>query len=582
MYAYSMSDEDTTGLEKVLRQQESLRAIIESISSELELRPLLTRIVQHACELLNADRGTIGLVDSERQVVRTEAVYRMPADELGAEMRPGVGLAGRVLQTQTPLILGQYGELDSPIQMDLVQDAVIGLPIFWHGRMIGFFGIGADPPRIFDEQDVELLALLARHAAVAIENARLFEQTQRNLAEAHLLYETSRRITAAPDLDGVIEAYLQHVAVHGQYVSTVALYDFDDFGERTAVVICGSWSPQDGLQLLDQRVPYTRDGLDPPLDAGQTVLIADVHTDPRASEGLRVLQAETGRPALALIPLIARRQRIGLVILSYPAVYQWAERDLWPYQVTATQLATAIDTRHQQLLLVQSSQEVAVLYERQRLARELHDSVTQLIFSITLIAQSIAPAWQRNPSEGEQRVNRLLELSHNALAEMRALLFELRSSDPPPLPTETDVNLPGISRLQRDGLVSALQKHLASIVGDGVAVELETTGYRPQPLDYEVALFRITQEALHNMMKHAQASQAVIHLFEDGENVCLVVKDDGAGFEPASGSDSHNQHGLGIMRERTEALHGRLEIQTKAGEGTAVRVYLPRQYGAKK
>lgn len=146
-----MLEQDTADLQKVLRQQESLRAIIESISSELELRPLLTRIVQHACELLDADRGTIGLVDEERQLVRTEAVHHMPPGELGAEMTSGVGLAGMVLQTQKPLVMNRYGELDTLLQPSLVQDAVIGLPIFWHGRMIGFFGIGVSPPRLFGE-----------------------------------------------------------------------------------------------------------------------------------------------------------------------------------------------------------------------------------------------------------------------------------------------------------------------------------------------------------------------------------------------------------------------------------------------
>ncbi|MCA9923576.1 MAG: GAF domain-containing protein, partial [Anaerolineales bacterium] len=169
-----MIQRETAELKKVLRQQETLREIIESISSELELRPLLTRIVQHACELLDADRGTIGLVDAEQQWVRTEAVYKMPPDELGMTMPHGVGLAGKVLASQEALILNQYSELDDPLHQDLAQDTVIGLPIFWHGRMIGFFGIGADPPRRFDAQDVEMLSLLARHAAIAIENARLF------------------------------------------------------------------------------------------------------------------------------------------------------------------------------------------------------------------------------------------------------------------------------------------------------------------------------------------------------------------------------------------------------------------------
>ena len=106
----------TAALRRLLRHQESLRAVIESISSELELRPLLERILHHACELIGADDGTIGLVDEARNVVRTEAVYNMPPDEMGAEMGPGVGVAGQVLLTRRPVRAKRYGDLPHPTQ----------------------------------------------------------------------------------------------------------------------------------------------------------------------------------------------------------------------------------------------------------------------------------------------------------------------------------------------------------------------------------------------------------------------------------------------------------------------------------
>ncbi|HSM59079.1 MAG TPA: GAF domain-containing sensor histidine kinase [Candidatus Sulfomarinibacteraceae bacterium] len=588
-----MSERADGELEALLRQQESLHAIVESISSELELRPLLTDIVRHACELLDADRGTIGLVDAERNLIRTEAVYEMPPDELGAEMPPGVGLAGRVLETQRPVILERYGDLASLTQPGLVQDAVVGMPIFWQKRMIGFFGVGAKPPRTFDERDVKLLSLLGRHAAVAISNARLFERTQRNLAETQLLYETSRRITAALDVDGVIEAYLQQVAVRGQFVCSVVLYEFDDSGGRTAVVLRGRWSPQEGLQLVRERYPYTRDGLDPPLDAGQTVTMPNVHEDPRASSALRQIQKESGRPALALIPLLTHGERIGLTILSTSTVYQWPEAELWPYQVTAAQLAAAIDTQRQQRLLSESAQEVAVLRERQRLARELHDSVNQLIFSMMLLAQSIAPAWERDPAEGRQRVDRLLQLSQSALAEMRALLFELRTpetkrtpeTDPPPEAGHPAGGmagkLPGISRLQRDGLIAVLDDHIAGLAMDTLSVTLDAEGYEPLLLDQEIALYRITQEALNNVVKHARASRVTVTVGRRGDLTCLAIGDDGVGFSPqrvetvrSPGPDAGGM-GLRSMRERAEALGGALQIDSRPGAGTTVRVRLP-------
>jgi signal transduction histidine kinase len=278
-----------------------------------------------------------------------------------------------------------------------------------------------------------------------------------------------------------------------------------------------------------------------------------------------------------MIPLIVRRLRIGLVILSYPAVYKWSESDLWPYQVTAAQLATAIDTRRQQLLLVQSSQQVAVLQERQRLARELHDSVTQLIFSMTLIAQSIAPVWARDPAEGQKRIDRLLELSQSALAEMRVLLFELRSPEERP-PALSGARVPGITYLRHEGLVAALRQHIASGQLSDLMISLESEGYRPQPLEVEVAVFRITQEALNNVGKHARATEVAIRLSESEGGLCLAVADDGVGFVVENGS-GHSPGGLGLhtMRERARALGGRLEIKSMPGQGTTVKVYLPRK-----
>jgi signal transduction histidine kinase/putative methionine-R-sulfoxide reductase with GAF domain len=733
---------DSNDLEKVLRRQESFHTIIESISSELELRPLLTRIVQHACELLDADRGTIGLVDEERDLIRTEAVYQMPADEWGAEMPPGVGLAGRVLETRAPIVVQQYGELERPMHAELITDAVIGLPIFWHGQMIGFFGIGAARPRQFTDHDVEILAQFARHAAIAIVNARLFaaekrqaarhlavshigkllagtldidellqtavtaieehlayentavflldantpdiltlsacsgvytlsvgysqpvsqgvvglaaqtrqpllvadvsreprylplpgapdirselalpliahnrllgvlnveseepltaedvpdleivadqlamaianahlfNQMQHTLAETQLLYEASQRIGAVMDVDDVIQAYLEHVAARGRYVCNVVLYEFDEEGQRRSVVVCGRWTAVDGLQLLHERLPYTQDALDPLLDTGQTVTIANVFTDPRVSEELRQIQQRSGRPALAMIPLMVHHQRIGLVILSYATVYQWAAADLWPYQVTATQLATVIHTRRQQFLLHKSDREVAVLRERQRLARELHDSVTQLIFSITLIAQSIAPAWTRSRVEGEQRVNRLLELSKSALAEMRALLFELRSEEPIFSPAETDSHVAGITRLKRDGLKAALKRYMASGAHEGLRFQLKVPDDCALPLDQEIALYRIAQEALNNAAKHAQAQQVRVELRINQDGIWLLITDDGVGFVLAPGGDGRQaQTGFGLsnMRERAEALGGHLQISSRPGQGTTVQVQLP-------
>jgi signal transduction histidine kinase len=229
-----------------------------------------------------------------------------------------------------------------------------------------------------------------------------------------------------------------------------------------------------------------------------------------------------------------------------------------------------------------------VLQERQRLARELHDSVTQLIFSTTLIAQSIGAAWRRDPAEGQQRAERVLELSRQALAEMRALLLELR----PPEASGAAVNLatlPAARLVEREGLVAALRRHTDDLKRDGLQVALDAGGYEALPFAQEEALFRIAQEALHNVAKHAHAQHVEIDLSVAGNETRLAVRDDGAGFAPGRPEASFGRqrprgakarpmqggYGLITMRERAAALGGVVQVTSAPGAGTTVEVRLP-------
>jgi signal transduction histidine kinase len=570
----------------ITRRVDILQRVMALVSSDLELEPLLSKILDSAVTLIQATHGTIGLVVEHASglVIRTVAVFNMPEDEMGAEMSSGVGLAGSVLHEGRAIRLDRYGDLDQPTLPELADHSVIGVPIRWREEMIGFFGIGAEAPHRFSAQDQETLELFAQYAAVAIHNARLFGASRDALDEMRLLYETSQRIGLGRDVDEVITAYLEQVARRTRYVCNVCLYEFDAEGERTAVVVRGRWNPDTGFQHLEERVPYTKDELDPLLDAGQTVTISDVRKDPRVSEGLRKMQEESGRLALAMIPLMVRGRRMGLVVLSYLGVYEWSEPGLRPYHTTAAQLGIAIDSRLQQQLLYERGQQLAVLQERERLARELHDSVTQLIFSTTLIAQSIEPAWKRDPVEGKHRVERLLELSQMALREMRSLLFELR-----PVEEATSPTLTGAERVQRFGLLEALHLLAGDFTHDGVRVDVRTYEYSPTHFKLETGagsgnqitieqdIYRIVQEALNNAIKHARAQEILVLLDgSDLKDLCLSISDDGVGFVPGSGEESlAGGFGMKTMRERADTLGGSLRVISAPGRGTTVEVRIP-------
>lgn len=576
-----------------VRRADILQRVIASISSGLALEPLLEKILNGAVTLIQATHGTIGLVieREDTSVVRTVAIHNMPEEELGAEMTPGVGLAGHVLREGKSLRLDRYGDLDQPTLPELVNHSVIGMPIRWGDKMIGFFGLGNESPNRFSERDAETLELFAQYAAIAIHNANLFEASRHALDEMRLLYETSQRIGLSAGVDEVIDAYLEHVAAAGQYVCNVVLYEFDPSGERITLVVKGRWSPKTGLLRLEERLPYARDDLDPILDAGQTITISDVRMDPRVSASLREAQEKTERLALVMIPLMVRNRRIGLVVLSHVGVYKWNEDALRPYRATAAQLAIAIDHRTQQSLVGERGQQLAVLHERQRLARELHDSVTQLIFSTTLIAQSIEPAWRRDPQEGKQRVNRLLELSQTALREMRSLLFELQPGD---ITSNKGIpaTLTGSERIQHYGMLGALRLLAEDFSHDGIKVRVEMHGSGSKLFEAESAgevgneaavkesVYRIIQESLNNATKHSQARHITVQIKNiSSGSLCFSVIDDGIGFHPRQSDavDAPQGSGLGMktMRERAEALGGSLNIVSSPGQGTVVEVIVP-------
>jgi len=501
-----------------------------------------------------------------------------------------VGAAGRLCLPQrvnnvleNPVYVSMSGQrgVDEPL-------AELAVPIVLGDRLLGVLDLASS--REFTDEDEQAAQIIADQLAVAIDNADLFRETQRALTETNLLYRTSQRMSVAMDVTEVITAYLSQVATQGRWTCSIATFDLDPDGHRVMTTMRGRWSASEGITYpAEMRIRYVHDTLDDLMDKGETVIIDDVAQDARVPVRLREMQLREGRPALAMIPLIVRGERIGLVILTASDVHHWIDTDLQPYQATAAQLATAIDSRRAQMLVYERGQQLAVLEERQRLARELHDSVTQLIFSTTLIAQSIAPAWRRSAAEGEKRINRLLELSQSALAEMRALLLELRpqsrlADDRSDIAVNERVGIPGLMRVQREGLAAAIRQYANTITRDGLQITLDEQEYPAlvgvrTSLACEEGVYRIAQEALNNVVKHAHAKQVHIRLSLLDQIVLLQVSDDGHGFAMSGEDPAQRGNGIGLrtMRERAHELQGQFRVSSSPGQGTQVEVSIPWQ-----
>jgi len=293
--------------------------------------------------------------------------------------------------------------------------------------------------------------------------------------------------------------------------------------------------------------------------SGRPLVVKDILSDPRLT---RSAVREEGLRSLAIVPLTSKGKVLGTLFTVARDYREFTEQDLQLLTSISHQVGSAIDNAR----LFEQAQQAAVIKERSRLARELHDAVTQTLFSASLIAETLPRSWARDQKKGRRLLQELRQLSRGALAEMRTLLLELR----PAALVETSLA----------DLLHQLSE--AATSRGGVPIKVVVEGECVLSTDVHIALYRIAQEALNNAIKHARAGQVTVHLrctpFSSVETeerqrkqVELVVNDDGRGFNPAEVPLDHL--GLGIMRERAEAIGATLEIESGPGyrPGTQIK-----------
>jgi signal transduction histidine kinase len=260
-------------------------------------------------------------------------------------------------------------------------------------------------------------------------------------------------------------------------------------------------------------------------------------------------------PALAwiAIPLKLYDQFTGLIFLIHEDPDYYTDRHEQLVMVVANQAAISIENAR----LYQQAKSLAVLQERQRLARELHDSVSQALYGIVLGAKTAKKQLIQEPVKAAEPLDYVLSLSDTALSEMRALIFELRPES-----------------LANEGLLAALERQ-AQLLRARNKLKVETDWGEEPPLSMTLkeTLYRVTQEATNNIAKHADAKNVTIQLQQQDGRVTLEIQDDGRGFDVKNNFPGHL--GLRSMRERIEQAGGSFTIESQPGKGTCVKAVLP-------
>jgi two-component system nitrate/nitrite sensor histidine kinase NarX len=275
-----------------------------------------------------------------------------------------------------------------------------------------------------------------------------------------------------------------------------------------------------------------------------------------------VVPDEAGRPEylIGMIEDIDEQKRASEKLAAQEAEYR---RTLEQHVAERTHELAAANTRlmgeieqrrRAEEALARKAADEAVVAERTRLARDLHDAVTQTLFSASLTAEVLPDLWAINPAEAQKSTEELRQLTRGALAEMRTLLLELRPS------ALTEARLEDLLRQLTEAIVGRAR----------LPVEFAVEGQRQLPVEIKVVFYRIAQEALNNVIKYARAGQVRLDLRLQPDSARLVISDDGVGFNPETVGPTHL--GLKIMRERAEAIQARLGIHSEVGHGTIITV----------
>jgi PAS domain S-box-containing protein len=397
-----------------------------------------------------------------------------------------------------------------------------------------------------------------RDTTEQVQAKKLLEQrVEERTRELSSLLEISHTVASTLQLKPLLGLILDQLKILVDYTgSSILTLEGED------LVFLDSRNPIPGEQLLQMRFPLKNLRLIwKTITSRESIIIQDSHENSPLAHAFRVALGELLETtfsyvrACMFVPLMLREQVMGMLVLTSSEKQAFTPHHATLALAIANQAAVAIENAR----LYEQAQALAAFEERQRLARELHDSVSQALYGISLGVHTARMQLDRNPKELAESLDYVLELAEAALIEMRALIFELRPES-----------------LETEGLVTALTKQAAALhARQGIIVQLDLGKEPDLPLKMKQDLYRIAQEALHNTVKHARASEVMLRLDQSNNVVMMEIRDDGRGFDSTSSFPGHL--GLHSMRERVTNLGGTFEIDSTEGRGTTICIRIPEQ-----
>jgi len=535
-----------------------LRVLVETgiaINSELALDGVLERIVEAAARVTDAQYAALGVIDRAGTGLERFVTYGMTDEVKNRIGDPphGRGILGVLIRDARNLRLHDLSEHPRSVGFPPGHPPMhtfLGVPILLRGVAYGnLYLTEKDGRDDFTDDDEELVSLLAAQAAVAVENARLYESATSWSRQLESLNEIGGALVGELELGPLLELVVSRLReLIGARVVTIALPAGAELRIAAADGDGGADLAEVSFLQRDSKTGHV-------LERGRSERVDSLLEDPEVNQDVaRRLGASTG----LYVPLLARERPIGVLVAhdKLGSDPRFTSADLRLAEQFANRAAIAVDLSRRvardALRRVVSGQEL----ERRRLARELHDETGQALTSILLGLRAVEEAG--SDQDMSAAAANLRDLVVGTLQDVRRLAVQLRPK-----------------ALDDFGLVAAVER-LAQTFSEASAIRVDLEarlGEERLPAEVETTLYRIVQEALTNIVKHAGASRVSILLVRRSGTATVVIEDNGQGFDPADLREE--RMGIVGMRERVELHEGRLTVESTPGTGTTLVAEVP-------
>ena len=521
-----------------------------ALSSELALAPILQRIVELAAELTGARYGALGVLGPGGRIVEfvTTGVSAQERARIGDPPR-GRGILGVLIQERKPLRLASIQADPRSIGFPPNHPAMgsfLGAPVIARGELFGNIYLTEKQDGLeFTEEDEQALVLLAAQAGLAVANARLFEESERRGRWLEAAREVTTAILAGAGTQEVLRLVAEPARdLVGAATAAVAVPSAD--GTLSVAAAVGVQAKQ----MLGMALPVGGSVSGAVIASGAPVVLEDASSDPSTYKPM--VRLGSMGPAM-FVPIAARGSVVGALVVANPLGNQpFSKDEVALVETFAGQASVALEYAQAR----EDLQRLALLEDRERIAKELHDGVIQSLFAVGMSLQGTALL--AGDEDLTRRIENAVEELDRVIQDLRNYIFGLRP------------------RILAAGSLDEALRQLTREFEDrtGVVAVAEVDPGAANNLASKAAdLVQLAREALSNVGRHAGATTVRLSLYLDDGSGILVVDDDGKGFDPGAAEGRGN--GLRNMRERVAALGASIDITSVQGEGTTLRVAIP-------